>query len=350
MKQRRFPRLTKEKYKGVSDNVINAVVAKINKRFSKGRDANDDPALTTFSNSIFVKPKTYISSGIVPLDCIVCYGRGFPTGIIEIFGPEASSKTAILEKTLAAAQKKNYYTALFAQEYSADDDRAKAVGIDLDKLLVPDAETIEDVYDQLRAITLEIRKKDKHTPIVFGWDSIAATPTRTELEHKKGLAASDMGRFAAQMSKLFRRLIRFLRKQNVCLICINQIRATMAMWGPKESTYGGRALRFYAWVRIRTKQIKPIENKEGKVIGLMCEVTVVKNKVAPPLRKCLLPVYWTKGIDNIGACWEFATEIGAIERKGTSYRFHDRVVTKKSFPRIYKANRQEINIALKAAS
>lgn len=336
--------------RNVSDAVIQSVVAKINKQFAKKRAADDDDLpLTTFSNSIFIKPKTYIPSGIYPLDCAVCYGRGFPVGIVEIFGPEASAKTAILEKVIATAQKKGYYCALFCQEYSADDARARAVGIDLDRLLVPDAETIEDVYDQLRAITLAIRVKDKTTPIVFGWDSVAATPTRTELDHKKGLAASDMGKFAAQMSKLFRRLVRFLRKQNVCLVCINQTRATMAMWGPKESTYGGKALRFYAWVRIRTKVLEPIKDGD-KIIGLRCEAEIKKNKVAPPFQKCILPVYFTNGINNAESCWEYGLERGVIERKGTSYRLDGNVVTRKSFKKFYKKNRKVVRDLMVKAS
>lgn len=318
----------------IRTQVIRKVIAKINSVYGKNRE---DLPLTTFAESIFAKPKLFIKSGIFPLDCIVGKGRGIPAGIIEVFGPEGSGKSAIMESILAKAQKLGYYTGIFPQEYTMEEDRVKSVGLNVEELMVSDAETIEEIYDQIKSTTLEIRKYDKKTPIVYGWDSVAATPTRSELDHKKGLAASDMGKFANQMSKLFRRLVRFLRKNDVCLICVNQTRASMEMYGPKETTYGGKALRFYAWVRMRTKVAAPILDAQKRKIGHLMEVETKKNKAgAPPFMTCLLPLYYFNGIHATEAVWHYALELGVIHRKGTAYRIGTDIVTRRSFPKIYK--------------
>src|SRR5437879_544446 len=247
----RFPRLADaEKPRGVSTKVLLHVIKKINKEERNGN------FLSLLENSVFSHPRSYVSSGIVPVDCVVCFGLGFPPGIVEIFGAEATIKSALMEETLAESQRQQYYTVLFPTEYSLDYRRAKNVGLDEKKLLICEVETVEDVYAQIKHIVNEIRRRDAETPIVIGWDSIAATPTRSELAHKAGLEASDMGKSAQQMSKLFRRLVRFLFVNKVCLLCVNQTRTNLArLWGSKESTYGGKALRFYAWVRCRMSKI-----------------------------------------------------------------------------------------------
>lgn len=344
----RFPRYEKSSRPlGVNDKVLRSVVARVNKTFQKKKD-KDALTITTLGDSVFSKPRSYVSSGVLPIDCIVCYGLGFPSGIVELFGNEASGKTAVLENTLAEAQRRGFYTIIFPTEYSLDYRRVKTLHLDQDRLLIADAETIEDVYAQIKSITTEIRKRDATTPIVIGWDSIAATPTRSELEHKAGLEASDMGKAAQQMSKLFRRLVRFLFINKVCLICVNQVRANLAvMYGNKESTFGGKALKFYAWVRARMKQLKLIEGETGESIGCMYELRVVKNKVAPPFMSCRFPIYWKTGINKSLAVWEFAIDRKIFVRKGTTYRYKKQVMTRKSFPRFYKEHREEINAALR---
>lgn len=342
----RFPRLKNgHSLKGARSEVISSVVEKINKIYEKKRD---DIGVSVLGESIFSQPQIWVSSGIIPVDCVVGYGLGFPAGIIEIYGPEQSAKTAVLECTLAAAQRVGYYTGIFPMEYSLDIDRARSVGIDENKLVVFEAETIEDVYDQIKQAVNIIRKKDEETPIVFGWDTIAATPTRSELASKSGLEESDMGKSARQMSKLLRRLVRFLRVNRVCLICINQTRTNLGvMWGSKETTYGGKALRFYAWVRCRMSSGKVIQDKHGKDIGVMCRMDCKKNKFAPPFKHCKVPVLWRKGIDPVRAIWEYCVDSDIFKRKGTSYRFHGNVVTKNKFRKVYLRNKEEIDALMR---
>lgn len=349
----RFPRLKEEFLpKGASQKILLTVVNKVNERYKKERDKEDkDDAITLLGDSVFSEPRGYVSSGILPVDCIICYGLGFPVGIVEIFGPEASGKTAIMENVLAESQRNNYYTILFPTEYSLDYARSKKLGLDENKLMICDVETIEDVYEQLKFIVREIRKKDKTTPIVIGWDSVAATPTRSELAAKAGLESSDMGKMALQMSKLFRRLVRFLFINKVCLICVNQTRANIGvMWGSKESTFGGRALKFYAWVRCRMSRVKTLENAAGEKIGYIMEMRCVKNKVAPPERTCKLPLYFDGGISKPLSIWEYATAQGVFTRKGTAFRFGKALVTRKTFTKFYLSNKNEIDAAIRKST
>jgi len=347
----RFPRLGKEKYRGVSERLIRRVVKRINRQYHKAHKDHEGDVVSVLGESIFSRPRAYVSSGIVPIDCVVCYGMGFPSGIVEIFGPEASGKTAVLEHTLAEAQRQRYYTGLIVAEYSLDYRRVKTVGLNEEQLIISDAETIEDVYEQIRDIVREIRKKDSETPIVFGWDSIAATPTRSEMAETADLEMSDMGKKALQMSKFFRRLVRFLFMNKVCLICINQTRVNLGqMWGNKEATSGGKALKFYAWVRCRIRQMKPIKGKGGNEIGFMCELKVVKNKIAPPFKVCKVPIFWSRGIDNPRAVWEYAIDLRVFKRKGSAHKFNGHLVTRRTFPKFYAHHKKEIDALIRKAS
>jgi len=353
MKLKRFPRLPEEETTPVSRATVLSVVKKINRQFKKKRDEDEDAAASTFEGSVFARPKVYVPSGILPVDCIIGSGQGWPTGIIEIYGPEGSGKSAVLEKTIAAAQKRGFYTAIFPMEYSLDDARVRNVGIDTETLMILDAETIEDIFDQIKATTRSIRETDKDTPIVFGWDSVAATPCRSELENADdtGIEKSNMGRVAQQMSKMFKMLVRFLSKNKVCLICVNQTRASMAMYGPKETTSGGKALRFYAWVRCRTGIVERIKSKDKQTIGVMIEIESVKNKTGTaPFQKCRLPLTFLRGIDSVQAVWEYGIELDVFKRKGTSYRFGNQLVTKKSFKKLYGKNHVLIDGLIKEAA
>src|SRR6266576_169639 len=340
----RFPRFKEGKGpRGVSDKLLHGIIEKYKK------DSNGNTSL--LGDSVFSQPRCYVSSGILPIDCIVQFGLGFPPGIIEIYGNEASGKTAVMEETLAQSQKQSYYTILFPTEYSLDYRRSKEVGLDESKLLICEVETVEDVYAQIKSIVKDIREKDTETPIVIGWDSVAATPKRSELANKAGLEASDMGKSALQMSKLFRRLVKFLFINKVCLICVNQTRTNLGVrWGNKESTYGGKALRFYSWVRCRITKIKTLKNSADEKIGYLSKMECTKNKVSPPERSCLLPIYFDKGIHKSLAIWEYCVENEIFKKKKTSYRYNGSVMTRKVFPKFYKKHRLEIDAACRQST
>jgi recombination protein RecA len=346
----RFPRYRGPSgYKGVQDKTLFSAVEAINKKFEK---EHSDGVLTTLENSIFSQPLVYVPSGIISVDCCVCYGLGFPSGIIEIFGPEGSFKTGVMENIIAEAQHLDYYAGLFPTEYSANYKRMKKVGIDVKRLLIFDeCETIEDIYDYIRETVKTLREKDKTTPIVFGWDSVASTPTRSEIEEKASLDKSDMGRSALQISRFFRRMVKFLRTNGVCLICVNQTRTNIGVtWGSKETTYGGKALKFYSWVRCRTAKIKSLKNGDGDRIGALIELQVVKNKVGLNETRCQFPILWGKGIDKVQAVWEYAVDRGVFTRNKSTYRFGKDVVTRSSLAKYYSRHQEEIDSALRKAS
>jgi recombination protein RecA len=322
------------------------VIENVNKKYHR---KSADGVLSSLKDSVFSTPRIFVKTGVRPIDIIVSYGQGVPSGIIEIFGPETSGKTAVLESILVEAQRRGYHTVIFPTEYSVNYRRVKTVGLNDDLLMVGDAGTIEDVYERLRDIVVNIREEDQNTPIVVGWDSLAATPTRNELKAKKGeknsLDQSDMGGAALKISRLFRRMVRFLFLHNVCLVCVNQTRTSLKQrYGNPETTYGGKALKFYAWVRCRISTIGTIKGREDNEIGFMCKLKTVKNKFgAAPLKTCLIPIYWSRGIDNARAVWEYATTIGVLKLKGRFYRFRGRVVTKKKFAKFYENNRKLID-------
>lgn len=346
----RFPRYADdEEVKGVNTKILRKIVKKINSQYQ--REDDDIRVASNLGNSIFSQPRGYISSGILPIDCIVCYGLGFPTAIIEIYGGEATGKTAIVEMTLAEAQRHGYYTVLIATEYALDYKRARAVGLKDDELIILDSETVEDVYEQVKSTVREIRAEDQDTPIVIGWDSIAATPTRAEIAEKADLETSDMGNSARQMSKMFRRMQGFLFKNKVCMICLNQTRVNLAqMWGSKESTYGGRALKFYAHVRMRVRKVKDIKGTDGETIGGLYEAECVKNRVAPPRRKCRYPIYWSRGIDSTLSVWEYAVDRKVFKKKGTAYSYKGQTMTRNSFVKYYARHKQEIDAVLRSST
>lgn len=348
----RFPREKAQAFEKIDWETIRTITENINKAYAK-KHKGSKRAVALLGESVFSMPKHFVSSGILPIDCAVCFGRGFPgRGIVEIFGGEATSKTAILENILAESQRVNYHTGIFPMEFSLDYMRSQRVGLDARKLMVfEEAETIEDIYELLKLSVAKIREVDAITPIVIGIDTIASTPTRSELDNEKGLAASDMGKFAQQISKLFRRLVKFLFVNDVCLVCINQTRSNLGMmYGDKETTPGGKALKFYAWVRCRMRKVKAITDASGRSIGNLCELKVVKNKIAPPFKQCTFPVYWNRGIDAALAVWEYAIDQEVLTQKGTGYRYNGRIVTKKTFPAFYSLHKDEIDKALRKAT
>lgn len=342
----RFPRYPgPQKYRGVKDSVLLRVVESINKKLNK----DQQEVVSVLQDSIFSQPQVYVPSGIVPVDCVVCYGLGFPSGIVEIFGAEGTFKTGLLENILAEAQQLGYYAGVFPTEYSLDYNRMKSVGVDVSRLMIFDPETIEDIFEQLKEAVKQIRSKDKTTPIVFGWDSVAATPSSTELE--ASLSNSDMGKSGMLMSRFFRRMVKFLRDNRVCLICINQTRVDLGkMWGSKETTYGGKALKFYAWIRCRMVKIKTLKNGDGDKIGALIQLETVKNKVGLNEQSCRFPVLWGRGIDKLMAIFEYAIDKGVFEKNKSAFYFGKSLVARKTFGKFYRHHQEEIDTALRRAS
>ena len=256
-----------------------------------------------------------ISTGSIGVDAALGVG-GLPRGrIIEVFGPESSGKTTLSLHVIAEAQKLGGLAAFIDAEHALDAEYAKKLGVDIDNLLVSQPDSGEQALE-----IAEVLVRSGAIDIVV-IDSVAALVPRAELEGEMGDA--HMGLHARLMSQALRKLTAIVSKSKTCLVFINQIREKIGvMFGNPETTTGGRALKFYASVRLdirRTNQIKEGE----EVIGSRVKVKVVKNKCAAPFRQAEFDVAYGEGISKTGELIDFGLEHKIVEKSGSWFSYGD---------------------------
>lgn len=270
----------------------------------------------------------WISSGVLPLDIIM--GGGFPCGrITEIYGDNSTGKSLLAAQAVAEAQRQGYI-ALFADVESAISvDFMEKIGVDPDKLIYYTPNTIEQLLTVLEStIDSKAKRIGKDHPMVFVWDSVAATTTLTEIQavREKGIDARYFSPGAIQISAMLRSgLPRKLARNNVAAIFINQVRTNIGvMFGDNVTTYGGKAIGFYSSIRMQLKTKSHIKdakvsnkNKSDKVIGAILSVNITKNKLFPPYKIVDMPVYFDYGIDSAEATLDLMKSIGLIEMSGS---------------------------------
>lgn len=239
----------------------------------------------------------WVPTGCSPIDAIV--GKGLPgRRIIEIFGKESCGKSTLLLSIMATCQKKSgFYCILYDSEESNFASRLEQVGVDKGKLLVVEAETLEDFFNRIEMAVTTIKSKDPEAKIVIGWDSLASTSPKAEIEGEYGKTL--MGVVARIMSQSLRKFSSSLCKDDVTLIVVNQIRDKIGGWGASEDTPGGRALKFYSSVRLSMTKVEKIKDESGKIIGQKSTVTAVKNKVGNPFKFCKFYIDFSIGVDNV---------------------------------------------------
>ncbi len=254
-------------------------------------------------------PLDGISTGSFGLDLCVG-GRGLPKGrVVEIFGPESSGKTTLTLHVIANAQKIGGVCAFIDAEHALDPQYARRLGVDLDSMLISQPDHGEQALD----ITETLVKSGAVDVIVV--DSVAALVPKAEIEGEMG--DSFVGLQARLMSQALRKLTALVAKSNTMLIFINQIREKIGvMLGSPETTTGGRALKFYSSVRIDIRRIGQIKDGE-EPIGARTKATVVKNKMAPPFKKCEFDILFNEGINRLGEVLDIGVEKGVIKRTGT---------------------------------
>ncbi len=254
-----------------------------------------------------------IPTGSLLLDQAIGVG-GYPRGrIVEIYGPESSGKTTLALHAVAECQKKGGRTAYIDAEHSIDPEYAAKLGVDTDELVLAQPDSGEQALE----IVAMLASSGAVDLIVV--DSVAALVPQAELDGVMG--DNQVGLQARLMSKAMRKLAGILDKTNCLVIFINQLREKVGVvYGNPETTTGGRALKFYASIRLDIRRAEAIKNG-SEVIGNTVRVKVVKNKVAPPFKSCELEIVYGKGISSTGELLDLGTKFGFIGKSGNWYEY-----------------------------
>jgi len=254
-----------------------------------------------------------IPTGAINLDAAIGIG-GIPRGrVTEIYGPESSGKTTLCLHVVANAQKAGGVAAFIDAEHALDIDYAKKLGVDVESLLVSQPDTGEQALEICKIL---VRSSAIDVVVI---DSVAALVPKAEIEGEMG--ESHMGLQARLMSQALRKLTGSIARSKTSVIFINQLREKIGvMFGNPETTTGGKALKFYASVRLDIRRIGPVKEKED-VIGSHVRVKVVKNKVAPPFKQAEFDIMYAEGISHASLVLDIAAEAGIIDKAGAWYSY-----------------------------
>jgi recombination protein RecA len=287
------------------DQALSTALGQMEKQFGKGS------VVRLGSNNIL--PIAVISSGSLTVDAALGTG-GFPRGrVVEVFGPEASGKTTLALQVIAQAQKGGGSAGFIDAEHALDPTYARKLGVSLDDLVVSQP----DCGEQALEITAALVNSCCMDVIVI--DSVAALVPKAELDGEMG--DSHMGLHARLMSQALRKLTGSVSRTNTCLIFINQIREKIGvMFGNPETTTGGRALKFYASVRIDVRRMSAIKESET-VVGSRTKVKIVKNKLAPPFREAEVDLMHGEGISLENELIDLGSAHSVVEKSGSWFSF-----------------------------
>ena len=317
--------------------LLEAAISQIEKSYGKG-------SIMRLGSRDVLVPVSIIPTGCLSLDAALGVG-GFPRGrVVEIYGPESGGKTTLTLQVVAEAQKLGGQAAFIDAEHALDPVYARKLGVDVDNLLVSQPDNGEQALEIAETL---IRSGGVDVVVV---DSVAALVPKAELEGDMG--DPSMGLQARLMSQALRKLTAIVSKSRTCLIFINQIREKIGvMFGNPETTTGGRALKFYASMRVDIRRVQAI--KEGdRVVGNRTRAKVVKNKVAAPFREAEFDIIYGEGISREGDLIDIGVDKELLEKNGTWISFNGERIGQgrenaRLFLREHKDTREKLETALR---